>query len=948
MKRMLLIAALSVATMFNANAYDFSAVTPSGHTLYYNIVNGHAEVVRPGIGSTYDNYVSGDLTIPSTVTHNNTTYSVTALASFSSYGTFEGCSGLTSVTIPASITLIGNYAFLRCNGLTSVTYTGTIAQWCNIAFYSGINTPHSLNINDNLITELVIPEGVTYVKNFSFSGCIGLTSVSFPSSVTSIGQSAFEGCSGLISVSIPSSVTSIGYFVFRNCSSLVSVSIPSSITSIGGYAFSGCENLTSFSYSGSVAQWCNISFASPLNQGTPYSLTINGSMVTELVIPEGVTNIKDYSFNGCNSLVSVSVPSSVTSIGINTFSGCDNLAVFRFKPTVPPTISEYCVLCDSIIDIVVPRNSYEAYASAGSNYTRHHIYRDSVFVTIAVNNTARGYTNDSVLLYQHPDTIEVIATPYYGYHFARWDDNTTDSVRRITNITQDITATAYFDKNRYTVQITSDSLIHGSFHPSWLSWNRRVDEINEQHDYLSEFSVDVYPYPGYHFTHWQDGDTNNPRTFIVTENAQYVAYYAKNTYALTFLSDNENMGIVNTTTVSGEYLDTTMQIYATAIPHYHFARWNDNNTDNPRRFVFDDNRTYTAYFAIDVHTVSVQADNLAHGTVIGTGSREYGQSITVSATPYSGYQFTHWSNGATYNPYTFAVLEDKVLTAIFVADGEPWQDTVVLYDTAYVILHDTTYVNVPVHDTTYIDVHDTTVVTDTVTLTEYEIVHDTTIITDTVTLTEYVPVHDTTIVLDTVTLTEYVLVHDTTYINVPVHDTIYITQTDTVTVTEYIPVHDTTVVTDTVTLTEFVPVHDTTYITTTDTVTLTEYDTITNTVYDTIDNYIYDTLTVTDTLWLTQTDTLWLHDTIIIHDTVYITQEGIDGVDTLNAKVYSSQGQIVVEGADGKAVALFDINGRMLATKQDSGTAIRFDVPTTGTYMIKIGNNAARKVVVIK
>lgn len=427
-----------------------------------------------------------------------------------------------------------------------------------------------------------------------------------------------------------------------------------------------------------------------------------------------------------------------------------------------------------------------------------------------------------------------------------------------------------------------------------------------------------------------------------------MAYYAKNTYALTFLSDNENMGIVNTTTVSGEYLDTTMQIYATAIPHYHFARWNDNNTDNPRRFVFDDNRTYTAYFAIDVHTVSVQADNLAHGTVIGTGSREYGQSITVSATPYSGYQFTHWSNGATYNPYTFAVLEDKVLTAIFVADGEPWQDTVVLYDTAYVILHDTTYVNVPIHDTAYIDVHDTTVVIDTVTLTEYVPVHDTTIITDTVTLTEYVPVYDTTIVLDTVTLTEYVPVHDTTYINVPVHDTIYITQTDTVTVTEYIPVYDTTVVTDTVTLTEFVPVHDTTYITTTDTVTLTEYDTITNTVYDTIDNYIYDTLTVTDTLWLTQTDTLWMHDTIIIHDTIYIPQEGIDGVDALNAKVYSSQGQIVVEGADGNLVTLFDLNGRMLATKQDYNTAIRFDIPASGTYMIKIGNHTARKVVVVR
>ena len=111
---------------------------------------------------------------------------------------------------------------------------------------------------------------------------------------------------------------------------------------------------------------------------------------------------------------------------------------------------------------------------------------------------------------------------------------------------------------------------------------------------------------------------------------------------------------------------------------------------------------------------------------------------------------------------------------------------------------------------------------------------------------------------------------------------------------------------------------------------------------------IYDTIYVHDTTVVNRTDTLWLHDTITIHDTVYITQEGIDGVDTLNAKVYSSQGQIVVEGADGNTVTLYDLNGRILASKQDYGTVIRFDAPASGTFMIKIGNHAARKVVVIR
>ncbi len=124
-------------------------------------------------------------------------------------------------------------------------------------------------------------------------------------------------------------------------------------------------------------------------------------------------------------------------------------------------------------------------------------------------------------------------------------------------------------------------------------------------------------------------------------------------------------------------------------------------------------------------------------------------------------------------------------------------------------------------------------------------------------------------------------------------------------------------------------------------------DTTLSAVFASIES-LRDTIYVHDTTVVYHADTLWLHDTIIIHDTVYITQEGIDGVDVMNAKVYSSQGQILVEGADGNTVTFFDINGRMLATKRDDYSPLRFDVPASGTYMIKIGKHAARKVVVIR
>ena len=98
-------------------------------------------------------------------------------------------------------------------------------------------------------------------------------------------------------------------------------------------------------------------------------------------------------------------------------------------------------------------------------------------------------------------------------------------------------------------------------------------------------------------------------------------------------------------------------------------------------------------------------------------------------------------------------------------------------------------------------------------------------------------------------------------------------------------------------------------------------------------------------------DSVWVYDSVYIFDTVYIHDTitvGIGEVDTINAKVYQRDGQIVVEGADGNTVWLYDVNGRVLATRQDDYTSLHFDVPASGTYMIKIGNHPARKVVVLR
>ena len=93
---------------------------------------------------------------------------------------------------------------------------------------------------------------------------------------------------------------------------------------------------------------------------------------------------------------------------------------------------------------------------------------------------------------------------------------------------------------------------------------------------------------------------------------------------------------------------------------------------------------------------------------------------------------------------------------------------------------------------------------------------------------------------------------------------------------------------------------------------------------------------------------IYVHDTVYIHDTIYITSEGIGDVEAISAKIYQRDGQIVVEGANGNTVVFYDVNGRMLATKHDEYAPLRFDAPVSGTYMIKIGNHPARKVVVVR
>ncbi len=561
----------------------FSAVAPSGQTLYYNILDNNNVAVVNQNNSPWDPpYYSdgapaGDLIIPSSVTNPNTgiVYSVDTIYD----NAFNNCDNLTSVIIPNTIKHIGNGGFNNCDRLSNVELGNSVTHIGSGAFYRN----YALN-------EIVFPETLRIIGSEAFRQT-PLNSITFTSSLVTIDETAFWECGEL------------PRFYFKD-------SLPPAYTSFldiwNAYIYAPCQYLPNYQ---NALSWTN------------YSSQIYGKNYWEhpynFVVNDSTFGLASFTEIDCDSNVVVTVDENVgyRLIGWSD-GGMGNPRTFH-------------LVGDTMVTAILDYIPYS--------------------VTVQPNDTLRGIVmgNDTV---HYGDTVVIAATANYGYHFSRWNDGNTNNPRYVT-ITQDMNFTAIFDKNNYNIALSADTNIHG--HMTGMG----------DYEYLDNRTISAIANHGYHFTHWNDGDTNNPRVITLTQDTAFTAYFAKNIYATIVESSDTVRGSAmgNATT---EYLDTVV-ISATANYGYHFSRWNDTNTNNPRTIVVTDNNVYTAIFDKNNYNIALSADTNIHGYMTGMGDYEYLDNRTISAVPNYGYHFTHWNDGDTNNPRVITLTQDTAFTAYF-------------------------------------------------------------------------------------------------------------------------------------------------------------------------------------------------------------------------------------------------------------------------------------------
>lgn len=508
---------------YTGQRFGFSA---NGQYLYYCVVNDTLEPYTAAVtyGYYYKGYVHScnyeyeTIVIPEKVTDGRRTFNVKLIGEEA----FADCSKLRSIIIPDGVTDIGSRAFENCTSLNSIMLPTTLRILSSGVFR-----------NCTSLDSITIPNNVIGIMWEAFRNCTSLKSIILPDTLLYIDSYLFKDCSSLRTVTIPDSVRSIGYNAFENCTSLDSISIPGRVEYIGDRAFTGCSKLRCITIEEGVQEIDEEVFAKDDR---------DSAAMVNVTIPRSVRKIGKKAFYNCK-LENIKINSEDCHIDENAFSNGmysgapRNTYVELHCPCHHINPNAFCddyFFLFTSIELIVPCGMVADYKKSINASYVHGFNTPTITANIVQGkwDTFCGVSIDAAGECS-PDTALIEAYTEYTdldeecIFFSHWGDGNIDNPRTIV-FTQDTTIVAHFDRLAYEVKIDrSSNLGKVSVSPERETYYCIEDTI----------TLTATPNDGYVFKGWSDGNVDNPRTLVVTDNVILSPIYEKITALDDVVSD---------------------------------------------------------------------------------------------------------------------------------------------------------------------------------------------------------------------------------------------------------------------------------------------------------------------------------------------------------------------------------------------------------------------------
>lgn len=687
---------------FSSDSYYSGHQRPTGNLIIPSAVSNSGSIYQVvSIGDNAFNSCSGllSVTIPTSVTSigNNAFMGCTALSSLAipnsvtmvGVGSFQGCSGLqsiylgssistignvafegcssvTSLSIPNSVTLIGNWAFCNCTSLdslyigSSVTYIlqNTFAGTSNvrylhynaknaIAYYSALDQYYSALPVGSLV-HLEVGDSVQTLQQYTFSGADSLESVYLGKNLSSVSTSAFSGCSNVRHLTYNSGLFGDATYpsdAFSVFSALTHLVVGNDVSHIPASAFSLHDSLHIVQISPSVytlGDSCFFSCTRLTNLQLPNTLSSIGasafqgcsSLSGTLSLPLALSTIGENAFRGCTALSgTLSFPSALTAVGQGAFYGCTNLTALNSQNSSAPIPPYAFYNCQRLYQVVLGNQI----PSIGSSAFRGCIRLTDLTLGSSVASVGPNAFSGCVRLPNpvFPSSLTTLGdSVFYGCSLVGGQLSLPQAISYIGNYAFANTAPISLISIKAA---TPPTIFAATFSSATLS---------------TPVSVPCGSLLSYQVANvWDDFNNLSEAT----------------PYDLSLSVNDTLMGtivVLQQPTCS----NFVARIQASAFPGYHFIRWNDGNTANPRQLTLSSDTGFVAFFVSDYSYVTVLTNDTIAGSVTGSGLYSYNDSVFLTAYANPGFHFQYWNDGNTANPRLLFPTQDTTFTAIFLSN----------------------------------------------------------------------------------------------------------------------------------------------------------------------------------------------------------------------------------------------------------------------------------------